>query len=359
MLTHYAPPSLFGTRSLRLSLSVGALLAMQGCADPAGPSPLPEVHGNLIASAGPMALTWAPSGRDVAFVSADYRSLLAHTVQTGATRQLWVSTSLTDQIQDALLPADGAEWFTTSYDPRSSTDLQPVIRRHTATGSTILTKRGYGLRLSPADGRGVLLAPGEPLVTFLVKPDSLFLMRRGSEPTFVGAGCRGLIAFSPDQSQVLCRAQFAPSTFRILRLDRSGSDSLALPSDVAGSSNLFRWDETGLRVVYYRNGEYWLYGLANGSTHFLAPASSGHEVIAPHSWAWSGDGKAMAYWATGYCPPQGLCQSDLFVLDLSTGKANRVAVHTDTQGNARVAFSPDGTTVAYYISGTVYLLKVR
>jgi hypothetical protein len=195
-------------------------------------------------------------------------------------------------------------------------------------------------------------------VTFLVQPDSLFLLRRGSEPTLVGGGCCGLIAFSPDQSQVLCRAQLIPAAFRVLRLDGSGSDSLALPSDVAGSPKLFRWDATGLRVVYYRNGEYRLYEQANESTHFLALAASGQETIAPDSWDWSGDGKATAYWALGYCPPNGFCQGDLFVLDLSTGKATRVAGHTDTDGRARVAFSPDGTTVAYYISGGLYLLKV-
>ena len=337
-------------------LFLGGLLAVIGCADLTGP--LPEVHGTLIGGGGSMALTWAPSGHEVTFVSGPYRILNAYNALTGVTRRLWESTTATDQIQDALLSADGAEWFTTSYDPKSPTELKPVIRRHTAAGSTIITRTGYGLRQSPADGRGVLMAPGDSLVTFLVQPDSLFLLRRGSEPTFVGGGCRGLIAFSTDQSQVLCGAQFAPSSFRVFRLDGSGSDSPDFPSDVAVSAVIFRWDATGLRVVYFGDGGYWLYEQASRSRRFLTSPMTGQGVISPHSWAWSGDGRATAYWALGYCPPNDYCQGALFVLDLSTGKATRVAVHVDRDGGARVAFSPDGTTVAYYITGGVYLLKV-
>jgi Tol biopolymer transport system component len=125
---------------------------------------------------------------------------------------------------------------------------------------------------------------------------------------------------------------------------------------------LIRWDAQGIQVLY------------GDSTAFLYEQSSGSSrplpgVYLPHeggALSWSSDGRKVAYWhdycaqVAGFLGGCRISQAFLYVLDVATGTATRVAVHTILgvfwQG---VAVSPTGSMVAYTINRGFYLLEVR
>lgn len=365
-------------RWLSLAIALGSIAALPGCdlgIDLSGPGPdrsVPEVHGRHISSAGESTpITWSPSGEEVTFISGDYRMAYAHHPQSGAMRQLYASNTLRDRIVDAQLSADGVDWFTTSFHVESGTDIPNVVRRHTSAGSTVLTDRGSAHPSTPPLMRWVLVAPSQPVVAFIVSLDGLFLLRRGGEPTLLGNGCYGVVAFSPDESRVLCSVGSVPSSFRVFRMDGGAAESLDLPDEVAEEAQVIRWDAKGIQVLYSAYDErfsdgwgYLLYEQASGSSRPLTPAYQSE--FSTGKMSWSSDGRKVAYWNSFCAQIGGLfggcrkTQAFLYVLDVATGTTTRVAVHT-SRGNSflRVAVSPTGSMVAYNVNGGFYLLDVR
>lgn len=242
-------------RWLSLAIALGSAAALLGCdfgIDLSGPGPdrsVPEVHGRHISSAHRSTpITWSPSGEEVTFISGDLRMAYAYHPQSGAMRQLYASNTLRDRIRDAQLSADGVDWFTISRYVGDTVGPN-VVRRHTSAGSTVLTDRGGAHSSNPPLMRWVLVAPSQPVVAFIVSPDSLFLLRRGGEPTLLGTACYGVVAFSPDESRVLCSVGSVPSSFRVFRMDGGAAESLDLPDEVAEEAQVIRWDAKGIQVL--------------------------------------------------------------------------------------------------------------
>lgn len=365
---------------LSLAIALGSAAALPGCdlgIDLSGPGPdrsVPAVHGRHISSAGRSTpITWSPSGEEVTFISGDYRMAYAHHPQSGAMRQLYASNTLRDRIRDAQLSADGVDWFTTSFHVGDTTVGPNVVRRHTSAGSTVLTDRGGpGYHSNPPPlMHWVLVAPGQPVVAFIGPQNSLFLLQRGGEPRLLGSGCYGVVAFSPDESRVLCGVGSVPSSFRVFRMDGGAAQPLDLPDEVAEEAQVIRWDAQGIQVLYSAYDErfsdgwgYLLYEQASGSSRPLSPAYKSEFTTGKMSW--SSDGRKVAYW-NSFCAQSGSLfggcrktQAFLYVLDVATGTTTRVAVHTSS-GNSRlrVAVSPTGSMVAYIVNGGFYLLDVR
>lgn len=245
----------FGETGARIA-SLSAVAIIVACDFdilPSGPGPdnsVPEVHGTPISSASSFSarITWSPSGEEVTFVAADLQTAYAYHLQSGALRELNTSTSNTALIYDAALSADGVDWFTTASGAQGD-----VIRRHTSTASTVLTIFGTYTPAfrGPAEGRAVLVAPGQPVAAFGVLPDSLFFLRRGNAPALLGTGCYGIVAFSPDESQVLCAEAGFQRGFRVFRADSGAAQSLDLPDEVAQRARLIRWDAQGDPCALY------------------------------------------------------------------------------------------------------------
>lgn len=362
-------------RWLSLAIALGSAAALPGCDfEIFGPGPdrsVPEVHGRHISSAHRSTpITWSPSGEEVTFISGDLRMAYAYHPQSGAMRQLYATNTPRDRIVDAQLSADGVDWFTISRYVGDTVGPN-VVRRHTSAGSTVLTDRGGAHSSNPPLMRWVLVAPSQPVVAFIVSPDSLFLLRRGGEPTLLGSGCYGVVAFSPDESRVLCGVGSVPSSFRVFRMDGGAAQPLDLPDEVAEDAQVIRWDAQGIRVLYSAYDErfsdgwgYLLYEQAIGSSRPLSPAYQSEFTTGKMSW--SSDGRKVAYWNSFCAQSAGLfggcskTQVFLYVLDVATGTTTRVAVHTSTGGgDYRVAVSPTGSMVGYIVNDGFYLLDVR
>ncbi len=361
-----------GRRWPSLAIALGSATTLPGCSlDVLGPTdgstgaePVAEVHGKYVAaSAGHYAtVTWSPSGEEVAFISPDYRLAYAYHLRSGAMRQLDAAVMSTEQLRDITLSADGIEWFTTSVaDPRAYSPVH-VVRRHTSAGSTVLTDRGTIGADATLGQRGVLAGASQTVTAFIVQPDSLFLLRRGDQPAVLGRGCAGIVAFSADESQVLCVAGSGQPRFQTFRDDGGTAKPLVLPPAVRYPLWL-RWDARGIQVLYGDGTSYLLYEEATGSSRLLAgvslPSLSGTA-------SWSGNGRKVAYWNDHCLRTNGafidpVCienQAFLYVLDVATGATARVAVH-NSSGSGRVALSPDGSMAAYTIDSGLYLLEVK
>ena len=229
-----------------------------------------------------------------------------------------------------------------------------------------LTSHAMGGVTSRADGTGVLPSPTRALTVFLAEPDSAFVLRRGEPAVFVGTGCIGAVAFSPDESRVLCMTARNNEAYGTLRLADGVMEPMALPSDISRYARLFRWDGGGIRLLYSAGFETRLYDVATRTSRAFLPAGSFDEFIATRTMSWSADGRKVAYgtWRCG--GSKGLScassQSVVYVHDVSAGTSTVVAVHTLSPTHVSVdqlAISRAGDQVAYVVNGHLFLAAVR
>ena len=324
---------------------------------------LPEKRGTDLGEAAGLALAWSPAGDQLLFISPDLRSARALTLGVSTTRELAIISD--GQIVDVSLSFDGQEAFTTDISPGAV--YHRTARRHSTAGTTALTSHALGgVPYSRADGSGVLPSPTRALTVFLAEPDSAFVLRRGEPAVFVGTGCIGAVAFSPDESRVLCMTARNNEAYAILRLADGVMEPIALPLDVGRYARLFRWDAGGIQLLYSAGLEMRLYDVATGTSRALLPAGTFHEFISTRFLSWSADGRKVGYgtWRCG--ASKGFsCESAqgvVYVYDVSAGTSTVVAVHSMSPPYFDVdqlAISRAGDQVAYVVNGHLFLAAVH
>ncbi|MGQ0703043.1 MAG: hypothetical protein ACT4PM_07935 [Gemmatimonadales bacterium] len=338
---------------------MGALVGCGGgLLDPSGPRPdesFPEIHGRLIgpaAGSGSVKVRWSADGSLVTFVSSDYSAAYAWEVSTGVSRLLYQAPQ-GGQIFDVQFTSDGEDFYTLSGPGF-------FVRRHQTSGETVETY-SYSGNFSPVLGSALLIAPSQPTAAF-VAGGRLYLIRRGAEPVVWGEGCDGLMAFSPDESEVVCVT--SPSVPRNLVIF-PGPSMLNLPAEATTWPVSVRWDETGIRILYWKVGSPVQLRLYQGSTGASATlATLGALEFANYVFSWVREGTRVAYWTTYCAQTSGLFSCDkvqalLYVLDVESGMVRRVAVHTlERHAGRGLALSPDGSTLAYVVGGSLYVLEV-
>ena len=210
----------------------------------------------------------------------------------------------------------------------------------------------------------MIVSPEGTHLAYVVFPDSLHVRALATgESRFVTAGCMGLAAFSPDSDEVLCASpSFPAATYALVRISNAASTPIVAPNaDVLANAMGFRWDDGGIRVVYFKWPEVFVADLRQQTTRQVPPLS-GEGVSGISTVAWSGDGTTMAFWRWR-CLDFGLkaCDSQytLTVLDVETWTVRRSAVVNVTalsgDSPSRPALSSDGTRVAYQAHRTLYL----
>jgi dipeptidyl aminopeptidase/acylaminoacyl peptidase len=345
-----------------------AVIASQGCginlSGPGENTSAAESHGREVSIATSYAnIRWSRTGDRFTFESPDRRTAVEYQLASGITRDLFSNGQFV--ILDVQQSADGLEFYTRSEGGEGG----QVIRRHAATGTTVLSdsaRSAFFVESEAQEGSPLLVAPSGAAAAFVIEPfDQLVLARRGEEPRVIAPGCSGLMAFSPDESRVLCRDGIQPAPGLVaVDLTTGAAEPLAIPSEVAAGAKAVHWDAGGFRMVY--GGHFSplsLYEQATNPSRTLVPAFGLFPESGPDGISWSLNGARVAYW-TSYCAQSagllGGClinQAFLYVLDVATGRTRRVAVHTGGAMNA--AISPTGTTIAYAINGLLYLLDVR
>lgn len=323
---------------------------------------LPEIHGTDLGEAASVALAWSPAYDQLLFVSPDLRSARALALDRSITRDL--ATVSGEQTVDVAMSFDGQEVFT--MDIATSGQGRRTARRHSSAGTTTLTSRGLGgIASNRADGSGVLPSPTRALTVFLVEPDSVFVVRRGETAAFVGTGCVSAVAFSPDESRVLCMTARNIRSYAMFRLADGVIEPIALPSSVAMYARLFRWDDGGIRLVHSTVPGAQLYDVTTGTSRaFLTGTFS--EFVVTESISWSADGRKVTYTTMRCAGRTGFscatAQGVVYIYDVSTGVSTLVAVHTLLPTHHSVdqlALSRSGDQVAYVVNGHLFLAPVH
>ena len=352
----------------RVGAVVGVVAGLQACNDISGPD-LDYRKGMEIGSARNSApFRWQLAGEELTFVSVDGRTAFAYQMTSGVTRQLFQVSSTeidrvgSEEIRDVQFSTSMGVFFSES---RKSfpTGWRGLIRRHTATGATVLTDSGGGL----------LVARDQDIAAFVVIAGlnaRLYVSRRGEEPRLIGSGCQYLISFSPDSSRVLCLAGY-PAGLVQFDLNGGSSDQLALPTDGDMYAAAFHWDATGIKVLYStQHGAIVQYDVTTGSSRVLVtPLAQPHS--GPAGLTLSSDGRKAAYWRN-YCRSENAysCaeeRDDFYVLDVASGTTTWVAKHgcyhpgvnEPNCYGARISISPTGSAVAYAVTGRLFVLSVR
>jgi hypothetical protein len=152
-------------------------------------------------------------------------------------------------------------------------------------------------------GKAVLGFPDGSGAALITAPDSLKVF---DVPTrtrrAMGVGCRGIIAFSPDASSLLCRV--SGSAIDVVDLASGRHEELRVG---VSSSNLrlAHWDRDGLRFISLDNETPKLVNATTGAVTLLRETSLGaDESHMTDTFAWSRDGRFVAMW-TRYCRPVG------------------------------------------------------
>jgi hypothetical protein len=179
----------------------------------------------------------------------------------------------------------------------------------------------------------------------------------------MGVGCRGIIAFSPDASSLLCRVSGSAIDVVDLASGRHEELRVGVPSS---NLRLAHWDRDGLRFISLDNETPKLVNATTGAVTLLRETSLGaDESHMTDTFAWSRDGRFVAMW-TRYCRPVGFggeCDKGemrLHVVDLTTRGSRQVAAIRGLGGT--VAFSPDGRRLVYaggpQFSAGIYVVRL-
>lgn len=331
-------------RAYTAYLTLVAVMSL-GCRSTSPDERLPELHGTLISAAFPAAWgAWSPSGGEVSFLSG--QTAYSYHLASQGVRELY-TVPPGEQLATARLSSTGEDWFTVSSVPGGAVN---TVRWHDAQGTTVLSDRSLGL----------LEAPLGAVATYVVAPDSLFLVHLGDAPTLLGTGCGGssgvwwpIVALSPDASRVVC--QVSSRLYRVFDSGGGVIDSLDNPGDRRWSSSVAAWGAEG--IVIADDCTYWICVYRQSDDDVQQLGSVGY-ADTPWAVEISRDARTVAYWR--YCPSSacGDVQHYLFVVDVTTAVETLVAVHTGGGSPPGAKLAPDGSTIAYSFAGSLYLSPV-
>jgi hypothetical protein len=207
-----------------------------------------------------------------------------------------------------------------------------------------------------------LAAPSGVNVAYTALPDSINLLNpETGQRRLLARGCERVVAFSPDVSRLLCQTGGGGAgSYSIVEL-ASGVIQPTLIIPVLDTRALFvNWNAGGIRVVYETPLGLALWNVAQqqNTVNWSIPVRSGIGLDRQNG-DWSDDGNRIAIWLHECLRTQGLnrClngQSLLYVLNPGNGQSSLAAVAHGTEGGNAIAFSPDGTRVAYVFEGKIY-----
>jgi len=328
---------------------------------------LPENRGTQVQTgAAPVSpfspLAWSPDGSEIFFQTDSTPGRLMAASLTGTVRQL---DGPRDAYLDVAVSADGASLYFAA-DLRQG--RRSVYRLPLPAGTAqVVTAQSSGVLASfQSDGWLALPAPAGSAVAYTALPDSIkLLIPETGERRFLAQGCERIVAFSPDGLRILCQTGGGGAgAYSVVDVpSRVIQQVLILP--VQDTRALFvNWNASGVRVVYETPIGLALWDVTRqaSTVNWSLPLRAGL-VLDRQNGDWSNDGTRVGIWLHECLRTQGLSrclegQSLLYVLDPSNGRSALAAVARGAEGATTMAFSPDGTRVAYIFDGKIYYQAV-
>jgi hypothetical protein len=203
-------------------------------------------------------------------------------------------------------------------------------------------------------------------VALIIAPDSLFLV--GAEGRrYINRSCERLIVFSPTGDELLCqRGTTAATRHNIVNLATRESQTGTLLAESEGTPLIVNWSAAeSLEVFFFGAGGFYVKDVfPPGEMSLVWALPRGSTVVDFEHIAWSADAASFAFW-THVCLDRAVnagCQrgqSLLHVIDRTNFTDRVVAVATGTVGGQSMAFSTDGTRIAYVFEKGIYHVPAR
>lgn len=325
---------------------------------------LPENRGTQLTAGDEVALfgefSWSADGQSIYYqTEAEGRELKVISLAGGEAQ---VVDGPRDEYVDLRPAASGAVYFlaTQQSSRRTAYRLPAGGGAATPIGRTVNSRAAQ-----PAQGTLLLPSPVTDSAAVVIAPDSLFFAG-AEEKRFIRRGCDRLIAFSPAGDELLClRGATTDTRHNISNLETGNSESVTLLTAEEGILLMVNWTVTdGIEVFYYGAGGLRIKRLSTGESALVWALPRDNPVVDFEHMAWSADGAAVAFWthvcidrSTPSRCPRG--QSLLHVVDRSNNTDRVVAVATGAVGGQAMAFSRDGTRIAYVFDGGIYHVPAR
>ena len=314
-------------------------------------------------------LSWTNADEAVVFSTSsyDYR-IESLRVDNGEFRPLLTSPDFLAYITPN---ADGTAIF---FARQSSTSLARMVVRHSLTGDSaeeVLSVNTSGWNGGTnIGGLSFLLAPDGHQVAVVTRPDSLSVYDPASHQSrFVATGCKSLVAWAPDASEVLCMSPDVVQPFRTftrISLSNGSRQPVSMAQEISDYPGIVRWDASGLRII---SSGYNAVSVFDGNTSKVTVLLPAGDILTgpgidPDHFAWSQDGRRVAFW-TRQCVRNigwtscGGSQAVLTVADLASNTVRQVAIyHYSGLQTGAIAFSPDGTHLLHSLGPTLYIKPV-
>jgi len=276
-------------------------------------------------SSGPQRLLWTKDGSEIVFHS---QGLKAVSLGTHAIRPIWGASSI---VAFAGPTASGQVYFSTFLRPVGSTSEEYTIAR-----------------VQPSTGASEVLPLASPSLTLVleVSPDERFVVGDAIYDLQTGGKASSFpytpLGFSPDGTVFLARDPF---TSALLVVTFQGYHQQLATSDEAYIAHRWEADVPQLLRIRYDAGKgsirlYEVDGLS-GATRDLAQLAATDAVIYAN---YSADGRVLGVW---------IRQNSLWKLHVIRAGAQPVVVasvnYTNPGNPSAPVFSPDGTSVAYFL----------
>ena len=232
---------------------------------------------------------------------------------------------------------------------------------------------GYVYGNLDLEGKPILSSPSDKRVAFVTFPDSLIVWTLSTgERRGLSRECNSVVAWSPDESEVLCVTRLPIGDpfiiYTIVTVSTGSSRTLDVPAEVRRFARMMRWDADGIHILGLAYGDVRLYDVTTQTSTTLHAAPVAYSDYGAYvdygSLAWSDDGKRVAFW-TFQCldglrlfSPCTTPQTVLLVSDLSTHTERRVAVLRASLPDKDVVLSADGTRALYTTESSLYLKSV-
>jgi Tol biopolymer transport system component len=130
--------------------------------------------------------------------------------------------------------------------------------------------------------------------------------------------------------------------------DLKTGEMTQLPNGIAGSGYGYAVSPDGTKVAYTSHDDALRPQIFIANLDFTDVQQVTHDRRGAVSPAWSPDGEAIAY-ATRGSTSGDVDNSNIFVLDLATGKTSQVTREKPTTGAVFPQFSPDGASIIYEV----------
>lgn len=245
---------------------------------------------------------------------------------------------------------------------RTAYRLPPGGGAATVIGNTVTTRAAR-----VAQGTLLLPSPVTDSVAVIIAPDSLFLAGAEGRRFISRNSCDRLIVFSPAGDALLCqRGSTAATGYNIVNLATGDANPQTLLTESEGLLLMVNWSAAeSLEVFYFGSGAYRVKDVfPPGEMSPIWTLPRANTVVDFEHMAWSADGSTFAFW-THVCLDRAInagCargQSLLHVIDRTSFTDRVVAVATGTVGGQSIAFSSDGTRIAYVFEKGIYHVPAR